>query len=140
MNKIVIALFALVAAVLAEPPVSYGAPSFSTFSSGSSGGYDDGGNDGASFVDSALLARVAQIIEQSESSSGYSSSSSGYSAPTSNYGPPSSNYGAPSRGGGGGGLGGISLGRPERAQRVAEFDLSGGSDFRSGGYSSGGYN
>lgn len=129
--------------VASEPPSQYGAPSaFSSFSSGGGGGYDDGGNDGAQYVDSELLARVAQILEQSEASSrsAYSSPSSSYGAPPSDsYGaPPSSSYGAPSRGGFGGSSG-ISLGRPERAQRVAAFDLSSGGGSR-GGYSSGGYN
>lgn len=135
-----------------EPPSQYGAPSgFSSFSSGGGGGYDDGGNDGAQYVDSELLARVAQILEQSEASSrsAYSSPSSSYGAPPSDsygapppsdsYGaPPSSSYGAPSRSSFGGSSG-ITLGRPERAERVAAFDLSGGSGSR-GGFRSGGYN
>lgn len=142
------------AVALAEPPSSYGAPSFNSFLSGGGGGYDDSGNDGAQFVDSELLARVAQILEQSESSSRSSSRafappSNSYGAPSDSYGPPpaynppsdsygpppSDSYGAPARSAGGF-LGGISLGTPERAERVAEWSTSS----NSGGFRSGGYN
>jgi len=152
MNKIIIVLFSLLVVALAEPPSSYGAPSFDSFSGG--GGYsDDGGSDG-DFVDAELLARVAQIIAQSEQRSSSSSSSRAYSPPSDSYGPPqrsyappsdsygpppSEEYGAPSRSGSSGSS--ISLGQPERAERVAEFDLSSSSGSRSGGYQrqSGGY-
>jgi len=160
MNKIIIVLFAVLVVALAEPPSSYGAPSFNSGSSG----YDDSGSDGE-FVDAELLARVAQILAQSESSSssrGYSAPSqrsyqppsNEYGAPPSNsygapsqrsyqppsneYGPPpSDSYGAPSRSG----SSGISLGTPERAERVAEWSSSSSSGpSRSGGYNNGGYN
>lgn len=145
MNKIVLVLFSVLVVALAEPPSSYGAPSFSSgpsFNSG--GGYDDDGSDG-DFVDAELLARVAQIIAQSESRS--SSSSRAYQPPSDSYGPPpqrsyqppsdsygpppSDSYGPPSRLGG---SSSIRLGTPERAERVAEWSSSSSSNTRSGGY------
>lgn len=99
-------------------------------------------------VDDALLARVAQILGGSSgggSSSGgfgrssFSGSSSGYSAPSSSYGAPSDS-GAIAIGrsaGRSGGAGGVQIGNPERAQRVAEFELSSGGS--AGGRSAGGF-
>lgn len=74
------------------------------------------------------LARIAQILEQHEGSS----SSSGYSG-GSGY-ETSSGYGVPAH------SGGVLIGKPERAQRIAEFDLTSSSGgYNSGGYTSGGY-
>lgn len=108
------ALLARVAQILSENEAS----------SGGAGGSASG------LVDGELLSRVSQILAQNEGSSG--GSSSGYSAPA-----PSQSYGAPSRSAGGS-SGSLQIGRPERAQRVAEFDLS--SQNTRSSSSSGGYN
>lgn len=150
MNKFVI-IFALVASAFAEPPSHYGQPQYEQVQYASpsytayeqpatyehvSTGYSGGGSDGSEYVDDALLARIAQILEQHEggsssfSSGGYSSG--GYET--------SSGYGVPAQSSGGGG---VLIGRPERAQRIAEFDLTdhhqSNGGYSSGGYSSGGY-
>jgi len=124
----------------APPSDSYGPPS-------SGGGGDFGRSSGGSSGGGVQIGTPerAQRVAEFELSSGASNTRDG---PSSSYGaPPSSGYGAPSGGGGAqgvrsGGSGGVDLGRPERAERVAEFSLSGGSNgggSRSGG-NGGGYN
>jgi len=149
MNKFII-LAAVAAVAVAEAPAHVGLSGGYSGGGGSSlGGSSFGGSSGGSgineYVDEALLARVGDLISRGGDGTGTPQGSEGRNIDASilsrvsgslgdsgSSSGPSSSYGPPSRS-----SGPATLGNPEPAQRIAEFDLSDtrGSTGSQGGYS-----
>jgi len=145
MNKLII-LAAVATLVAGEAPAHVGLSG--GYSSG--GGFARGGGSGGSggsglneYVDEALLARVGDLISRGGDGSGTPQGTEGLRLDAdiltrvsgsidggSSSGGPSSGYGPPAQ------SGSSSLGQPEPAQRIAEFELT---DSSSSGNQGGGY-